>query len=134
LPGHASYLDKKNRILYAGDDVSSDVSGSGPGPDPATPNGQFANLTVYRDQLTRLVAHCDEYDYLFPGHFIVNLENSVLICMLETLNEIIANPEGYDYKTESMSGRGVKQERMYRFVKGFGTVAYTQNDIYPSRT
>lgn len=132
-PGHSMYLDRKSRYLFAGDDVCSDVTGCGSGPNPNRPNGQYANLTTYRDELTKLVARRDEYDYLFPGHFMVNLENSVLVHILETLSEIIAKPDSYEYKIESMGGQGTKQVRMYRFVKGFGTVAYTQNGIYPPK-
>jgi len=62
------------------------------GPTPGTPNGQFANLTTYRDRLSKLVARLDEFDYLFPGHFMVNLENNVLVAIVQTLDRILAKP------------------------------------------
>lgn len=130
-PGHAMFLDRKHRYLFAGDDVCSDVTGCGSGPSPGRPNGQFANLTTYRDCLARLVGRIDEIDYVFPGHFMVNLENSVLVNLLAALNEIIAIPEGYDYKVEQTSGDGQKRERMHKFVRGVGTIAYTKNGIRP---
>lgn len=126
--GHAMFIDKKGRNLYAGDDVCSDVIGCGSG------NGPYGNLTAYRDCLTKLVVRLDEFDYLFPGHFMVNLENHLLVNILETLNEIIANPDSYDYKVESINGNtGAKRVRMHKFVKGFSTIAYTANGIYPPK-
>ena len=133
-PGHAMYLDKVGRYLFAGDDVCSDVTGCGGGPRPDRPYGQYANLTTYRDNLSRLVARLDEFDYLFPGHFMVNLENSVLVNILEALNEVIDDPNSYDYKLVHISGNGgASRERMYKFVKGFSTIAYTENGVYPPR-
>ena len=126
-PQHAMFLDKKGRYLFAGDDVCSDVTGCGNG-------GQYANLTTYRDCLAKLVARLDEFDYIFPGHFMVNLENHLLVNFLETLNEAISNPDSYDYKVEHINGsNGTKNERMHKFIKGFSTIAYTKNGIYPPK-
>jgi glyoxylase-like metal-dependent hydrolase (beta-lactamase superfamily II) len=134
-PGHSMYLDKKRRYLFAGDDVCSDVTGCGSGPGQGRPNGQYANLSTYRDCLTKLVARIGEYDYLFPGHFMVNLENSVLVHLLDTLNEIIAKPDGYDYKVVQQGGTGGPgRERMFKFVKGFSTVGYTQTGVFPPKS
>ncbi len=130
--GHAMFLDKKGRSLFAGDDVCSDVIGCGSGPRPGLVNGQYCNLTSYRDCLTKLVARLDKFDYIFPGHFAVNLENNLLVNIFETLNAIIADPNCYDYKMESTGGNnGIKRERFHKFVKGFGTIAYTSNGVYP---
>ena len=64
----------------------------------------------------------------------VNLENHLLVNILETLNQIIADPDSYDYKVEHVSGSsGAKRERMHKFVKGFSTIAYTQNGTSSSR-
>lgn len=133
-PGHAMYLDKKSRYLFCGDDVCSDVIALGTGPKTTRPNGQFANVTTYRDQLTKLLSRRDEYDYLFPGHFMINLENSVLAHILETLNEIVANPDAHSYKTESVGRTGEKTDSKYQYVRGFGTVAYTEGEVYPAKS
>jgi glyoxylase-like metal-dependent hydrolase (beta-lactamase superfamily II) len=130
--GHAMFLDKKGRSLFAGDDVCSDVIGCGSGPRPGIVNGQYCNLTTYRDCLAKLVNRLDEFDYIFPGHFMVNLENNLLINILETLNTIIADPDCYDYKVAHAGGNnGVMRERMHKFIKGFGTIAYTSIGVYP---
>ncbi len=130
--GHAMFLDKKGRSLFAGDDICSDVIGCGGGPRPGSAYNQYRNLTSYRDALKKLVRRLDEFDYIFPGHFMVNLENSLLVDVLDTLNAIISDPAGYDYKEEHEMGNGSpKTVRMYKFVKGFGTIAYTENGVYP---
>lgn len=130
--GHAMFLDRKGRNLFAGDDVCSDVIGCGSGPKAGYYNNQYCNLVSYRNCLVNLVNRMSEFDYIFPGHFIVNLENYLLKEILETLNEIIEDPLNYDYKVEHGGGNnGTKRVRMHKFVKGFGTIAYTENGIYP---
>ncbi len=124
--GHAAFLDKKNRILFSGDNICSDVSGCGsvnmikPGP-----YGEDTALKVYRDSVARLVERLDEIDYIFPQHFMVNLESNLLPNILETCDAILADPEGYDYKIEKYGqDRNVKMVRHFRFVKGFSVIAY----------
>jgi glyoxylase-like metal-dependent hydrolase (beta-lactamase superfamily II) len=132
--GHAMYIDKKGRNIFAGDDVCSDVIGCGGGPRQGMANQQYCNLTSYRDCLAKLVNRFDEFDYIFPGHFMVNLENNVLVDILDTLNAIIANPKSFNYKVETAGGQGgAVNVRMHKFVKGFSTIAYTQNGIYPPK-
>ena len=133
-PGQSMFLDKGGRYLFTGDDVISDTINCGSGPTPGRPNGQYANLTTYRDCLKRLATRLDEFDYMFSGHFISNAENHLLLTILDTLNEIIADPSKYDYKATQAGGSGGPgRERMYKFVRGFGTIAYTQSGIFPPR-
>ena len=131
-PGHAMFLDKKNRILFSGDDIHSENSSCGGGPRPGAAYSQYSNLSSYRDCLGRLVKRLDEYDYIFPSHFMVNIESHLVIDFLEALNAIIKDPECYNYKVEYTPGQGgQKQIRMHKYVKGFGTIAYTENGVYP---
>ena len=134
-PGHVMFLDKKGRNLFAGDDICSDIIGCGGGPRPNSVNSEYySNLSTYRDCLERLVKRLDEFDYIFPGHFMVNLENHLLLNVLETLNAIIKDPDCYDYKVERVSAQGGRTLRMHKYIKGFGTIAYTENGVYPSGT
>jgi len=129
--GMSMFIDKKGRTVFAGDDVCSDVIGCGSGPKEGGFYNEYCNLTTYRDNLTRLVARMDEFDYIFPGHFMVNLENFLMLNILGTLNEIITDPTCYDYKIEHISSTGANRVRMHKFVKGFSTIAYSENGVYP---
>lgn len=131
--GHAMFLDKKGRRLFAGDDICSDVIGCGGGPREGMFYNEYRNLQTYRDCLEKLVTRLDEFDYLFPGHFMVNLENHLLVDVLEALNAVVSNPEDYDYKIEDAAGGGEARARMHKYVKGFGTIAYSANGVYPPK-
>ena len=129
-PGHAMFLDKKTRAMFCGDVVCSDVISVGPGPAPGRPNGQYSNLTTYRDNLAKVVTRFAEFDYLFPGHFMVNLENNVFSAILDGLNAIIANPEHFNYADAATGPAG---PRMHKYVKGFSTIAYVKDGVYPPK-
>ena len=125
-PGHAAYLDKKNRILFTGDIICSDVSSCGsinvlrPGP-----HSENTSLKVYRDNVKRLVDRIDEYDYVFPNHFMTNLENGLMVDVLEACDAILANPEGYDYRIEKWNKGGADETVRYcKYIKGFSIIVY----------
>ena len=124
--GHAAFLDKKGRIFFPGDNVCSDVSGCGsvnitrPGP-----HGENTSLKVYRDSVKRIVDRIDEYDYVFPNHFMNNIENSLMPNILEACDAILANPEGCDYKVEKWAKNAAEPAvRYFKYIKGFSTIAY----------
>ncbi len=129
--GHAMYIAAKDRILFGGDDVCSDVIGCGSGPRPGMHYGQYCNIQTYRDRLKLLCERIDEIDYIFPGHFAVNLESRLLPAILETLDAIVSDPESYSYKIEQTMTNGEVRVRYHKFVRGFATVAYTANGVYP---
>jgi len=54
-----------------------------------------------------------------------------MLNILGTLNEIITDPTCYDYKIEHISSTGANRVRMHKFVKGFSTIAYSENGVYP---
>lgn len=127
--GHAMYLDKKGRVLFAGDDVCSDVIGCGPGPRAGMFYQQYANVETYRDNLTELVSRLDEFDYIYPGHFMIHLENDLLVNILKALNGILEKPEG-DYREKRVGGTGIPETRCYKFIEGFGTVGYKPSGVF----
>lgn len=131
-PGLAGYLDKKKRIFFPGDDLCSDVSGVAPGGRPGMPNREYANLFTFRNNLAKLVDRMGEYDYIFPSHFMVDLENSVMAAELEACDAILAAPEDYDYSWISPSPNGgAPRNRKFKYIRGFSTIAYTDNGLYP---
>jgi glyoxylase-like metal-dependent hydrolase (beta-lactamase superfamily II) len=131
--GHAMYLDKKDRVLFAGDDICSNESGIGNGPKRGyDPYGCYSNISTFRDNLSKLIKRMNEFDYIFPSHFMVNLENNLLSSILETCDEIIANPDDYDYKVDYVSGNGgPSKTRMQKIVKGWSTISYSASGVYP---
>jgi glyoxylase-like metal-dependent hydrolase (beta-lactamase superfamily II) len=128
-PGHAAYLDKKNRIVFTGDNVICDTSSCGSVNIPRPgPHGEQTLLKNYRGNLQRLVDRMDEYDYVYSAHFMVDVENTVMRNELETLDAILANPEIYDYKVETW-GKGASTEptsvRYAKHIRDFSVVFYT---------
>ncbi len=128
-PGAAMYLDKKNKILFAGDNICSDVSGCGSVSFPI----ENCSLYKYRECVKKLVARIDEIDYIFPEHFMVNLESCMLYDVLEALDSVLADPEhNYDYIVTSVSGNGgPARSRYFKYIKGFSTMAYGIVDKEP---
>lgn len=129
--GHAAYLDKHNRILFSGDNICSDVSGCGSIGTPKAngPHSECTQLTFYRDRVKYLVDRMGEYDYIFPQHFMNNIESNLMPNILEALDEIIADPENNcDYKKETWGKqRDVKNVRYFKFIKGFSVIGYGYN-------
>ena len=125
--GHGAYLDKRGRILFPGDNICSDISGCGSvgAPRSKGPHSECTLITYYRDRLKYLVDRLDEYDYIFPQHFINDLEASLMPNMLEAVNTVADDPEAYDYKVESWGKmRDQKNVRYFKFVKGFSVIGY----------
>lgn len=102
-PGHAAYLDKKNRILFAGDDACFGAIFI-PGPEPSDPYGKYATVSGFRNELVKLVARMDEFDGIFPGHGLVDMGSIMLVNILEACEKVIADPENCDSKMIYESG------------------------------
>jgi len=131
--GQAMLIDKKGRNIFAGDDVISDRIGCGGGPQKGLFYQEYCNLTSYHDRLKILCTRLDEFDYIFSGHFTNNLENSVLLNLLEALEEVIADPNDFTYLEETVNPAGVKSIAYYKQIKGLGRFRYTENGVYPSK-
>jgi len=116
-PGHAMYLDKKNRNLIAGDGIISMRVGIGGG-------SPYRTVTAYRNEMVKLSKRMGEFDHIFPGHFIVDLENTVIPSIIEACDAIIANPDDYDFVSE-FRGR----QTLLKGVKGLGTIGYSRASI-----
>lgn len=126
--GHCMFLDKKNRLLFAGDDVISMRIGIHGGK-PDDPYVQYATVTQYRNQLEKLCRRLDEFDYIFPGHFIFDLENYVIEDLLAAANAILENPDDYDY-AEMVNNKNFGMiRRMQKYVPGLGTIGYTTRSL-----
>lgn len=122
--GHAAYLDKRNRILFCGDDFISMRVGIG-GPKPNMPYGEYATIPAFCKEVEKLAGRVAEFDSLFPGHFILDIESSTVLEMLKVLKRIEKDPDDFDY--EEKNHKGVLTR--FCFVKGLGTLAYNQNSF-----
>lgn len=127
--GHAAYIDKKDRILFSGDNICSDVSGCGSINLPLQgPHAENKLLRVYRDNVKRLTDRMDEYDNIFPQHFMTDIENNLMPKILEACDAIIANPDAYDYKTETWGKNASDPSvRYFKFIKDFSVISYGYN-------
>lgn len=125
--GHCMFLDKKKRLLFAGDDVISMRIQIG-GPMPDDPFGDYATVRKYQQQMKRLAGRKDEFDSVFPGHFVFDLENYVVEDLAAAAGEIINDPSSYDYEEDVDTPRG-PVHRFQKFVPGLGTLAYTEAAI-----
>jgi glyoxylase-like metal-dependent hydrolase (beta-lactamase superfamily II) len=121
--GHAGFLDKQGRTFFCGDDIIGMRVGIG-GPRPGMPYGEYGTVTGLRDNLAKLVKRIDEFDSLFPGHFIVDLDKSVVQDMIDACNKIIEDPSTYDFTTTGKHGV-MKQ----KFVRNLGTIAYNDHSV-----
>lgn len=86
---------------------------------------------TFRDNLARVADRADECDFVFPSHFTVDLEYAVPADELDACDEILANPDKYDYKAVGGSPKdGTKRVRMFKYIRGFSVIAYTKEGIY----
>lgn len=131
-PGAAMYLDKHNRILFPGDNICSDTSGCGNVSYPI----EECSLYKYRECVRKLVDRIDEYDYIFPMHFMVNIENNLMPNILTALDEVLDDPEhNYDYQVTQVSPNGgVGRTRNFKYIRGFSCLAYGISDKEPPTT
>ena len=125
--GHAAYLDKQNRIVFTGDNIICDTSGCGSVNIPkAGPHGEAGLLKVYRDNLQRLVDRKDDYDYVYPGHFMVDVEKDILPSEVEAIDQVLARPDDCDYKLEVWGKSAIQPAVRYaKHIRGFSVILYT---------
>ena len=134
-PGHAGYLDKKNRILIAGDAICGSGVGLSGGSDffadehhardrfqgsTIPSEDSRRTVTAYRDSLVRTAKRMDEFDYIFGGHGTNDLDKNILLSIIEACDKIIADPACYDYKNG---------DRLQKMVRGWASIGYYENGI-----
>lgn len=125
--GHAAYLDKTGRILFPGDNICSDVSGCG-AVGTTRANGPHAECTLmsyYLERVRYLVSRLEEYDYIFPQHFMNNLESHMMLDVLDAVQSIVDEPEKCDYKTVRYGKmRDDVRARCFKYIRGFAPIGY----------
>jgi glyoxylase-like metal-dependent hydrolase (beta-lactamase superfamily II) len=116
--GHATFLDKPNRVLLSGDGIISMRVGVGSG-------GLAVNsVSSYRNELVKLSKRLGEFDHIYSGHFVGDLENSVVLGLIAACDAIIANPAGADDRYQMFN-----REALLKYVQGLGTIGYSVSAI-----
>jgi len=131
--GHAMYLDKKNRILITGDDLIPATNGVGNGPRYGDPFGKYSTIEAYYHQMKKVAERLQEYDYLFGGHYGVEIESNVIIDIVNTAKKILENPNGYDYCKTRIGFNGKENTIFCKEEPNFSCISYKMEGVYMDR-
>ena len=130
--GHAAFLDKGDRILFIGDAWSSNGCYCGMGGSPVDGElGKYMNIETVRDSYQKLAERLDEYDYVYPSHFVINLENTIVTDTLETAEAILKDPDDYDLKFSRGDSEHFSNV-MKKYINGYSSLNYKDGGIYRS--
>jgi len=128
-PGHCGFLDKKNRILFAGDSMSSVRSGHGtvdrPNPRASWGGAKYSNLASFTKELDKLVKRMDEFDYVFPSHNMVNIEKGIVPCILKACEEVLEDPNNYDSVFTYVNSKDETSKLFVKEIEGYSQFGYT---------
>lgn len=126
-PGMSGYLDRKNRIFFAGDDVSAQrVAVGGLKAPEGMLYGECATLPFFTSRLKVLADRLDEFDFIFPGHLILDLESHIILSMLATCEKILAE-DYYQYTTVKRPPNMAPRLLYNTFVDDVGSrIGYTK--------
>ncbi|MGI6071710.1 MAG: MBL fold metallo-hydrolase [Lachnospiraceae bacterium] len=83
-PGHSAFLDKRNHILFGGDQTCY----GGP-----ISLKSFDGVVGMRDSLKGMLDRIDEIEAVFPGHAYLDMDPIILNDLYVACNKIIDNPE-----------------------------------------
>ncbi|MDR1061741.1 MAG: MBL fold metallo-hydrolase [Clostridiales bacterium] len=132
-PGHSAYLDRQGRFLIGGDAFPAGglTGGSNFSADERHARDKFQGswlpsedsmrkCTTLRDALIRLSKRLGEFDRIFCGHGIQDLDSSLVLELIEACNQIIADPEAYDE---------LRGDRRLKKLPSGGYMPYFKNGI-----
>lgn len=129
MPGHTSghcvLLDKKVRVLFGGDDMCIGVLHIGFS-NPGMPYSEYSTVTAFRNELEKLCRRLDEFDGIYPGHGIVDIGPSWLLDVLDTCNEIIADPTNSDVQMPAFVGMPLRHGKR---IHDSGYLTYTLESV-----
>lgn len=132
--GQAVFLDKKGRNIFAGDAICSDMyvihleahengqykAHNGRIYEPAI-NEKFRHIDYARERVAYLISRKAEFDHIFPGHYIPDLECDLFEDMLVAMDEIAEDPIKAATFIKTMPN-GAKEYRKY--IEGFSMILY----------
>jgi len=122
-PGQSGIYDYQNKCLYIGDTTSAF------GPRDGEKHPECCTINALRDALKKLQPRFDEISGVFPGHGMLDQTPVMLQYELDTLNQVIANPENYD-KIRKMVRAGGPVDSCTKNIYQGTAVRYTPNNVY----
>lgn len=131
-PGHAGYLDKQNRIFFAGDDCCFGAVGAGGGGQPGQPYREYCTIEALYNELKKICARLDEFDAIFPGHGPVDMGNIMLVNVLEACEEVLKDPNSYDTITQK-TRNGKTNTQYCKMIYESGYLTYNERGVYMDR-
>ena len=121
-PGNSCFLDKSGRTLFAGGTVLGMSIGIY-GPMDGIPYGEKATLREFTENMKKLAARIDEFDYAFSGHYTTDIESFCVLDILDACSDVLKDPvHNYTYKEEFEWG-----VKYYKHIKGLGVLEYGSN-------
>lgn len=119
-PGHAGFLDKRNRILFPGDDCCYGNISIGAAMEKDCAFREQATVTALRANLNKLIQRRNEFDCLFPSHGVVDAGPIMLNNLMEACDRVLADPEHpSEIFEEEFDGKKHVQYRQYVYNSGF---------------
>ncbi len=127
--GHACFIDKQNRIVFTGDNIIVDTSGCGTVNAPGRgPHGEEQLLSAYRKNLKRLVDRGADFDWVYPSHFMIDVDKSALTNEMEAIDAILKDPNDYDFWDASWGKSATAPAGRYmKHINQFSVVYYGYN-------
>lgn len=119
-PGHTKdgicLLDTDNRLLFSGDTIVS------------TPTLMFDTfsdtMSVYLKSLEKLKSRREEYELIFPGHYLRPIGSIYIDHMIQCVKEILK-----EHILENPEESGMTQRPVYLHREGLASVMYTEDRI-----
>lgn len=123
---HAAFLDKHNRALLCGDMICSSMTNCGSLQPGKGDYPEYSTFCYFRDRLAYIVSRGSEFDSVFPGHYIVDVNKAVLDDELFAVEAILRNPNGCDFVKEQLGRDGKPHAVCYKNITNFGVITYRQ--------
>ena len=126
--GHAEFIDKHNRILFCGDNMTMQYGANGlvdrPNPKPIY-GGEHCNYKSFKNGLEKIMQRYDTFDTVYPQHFKGGYPKEIIPNCLKAVEEILANPEDYDETYGFVNKDNVYESYRLKHIDGFeGSFAF----------
>jgi glyoxylase-like metal-dependent hydrolase (beta-lactamase superfamily II) len=132
-PGHAGFLDKRNRIFFPGDDCCCGNLGVGYMGSRDEPFTEYATVEALYKELVKITAGLDEFDGLFPGHGIVDAGPIMLVNLMEACKAVLDDPSKYDSRlVQTFQGYTFEQYTKLIYMSGY--LSYDKNSLYMNKS